>query len=600
MNHTIKKKYCFIGALLITFTLYFLFSISGALYTFTDNITVSVVTSGMYGDNNMCQYLHPLFCLIIKALNPILPTADVFAVLMHAFLLLGIYFVSYAAIETSFRKPLKLWGVEDYLSRALMILAIAYFVMGLKIFGINYTVQTAAIIAAGIVVLFYALHTKRGKSWIAAGTFLVFAGFLGRVEACLLFFPFIVLEIFTEIVRNKKRLNWIRGTAAYILPSILVVVILLVSKWAFLNIEPYRSDAEYNKYRTVAEDYPMETYGVSYKDWDGIDKETYLAVIHWDLADTDNIDTETLRKIVEVGSRNDYLATKEGLKRTLQEMKRQSTQVDVHVMTLTALAIIMTLWCLIAIKSICLKLEALCSFGGGFIILFYFTFRGRAPLRVWQCVLIDTLTILILVIIKDRTEGLQRPLSSEQEGVDAVGIVSSKKERGQKRVLARRTVHIFFQLFLCVVLYFGIGQVIAHANVHAPTSPLTAKIGADDRVYEETFEDDALYIWPWWHAAIPDYFSKQDKLPTKRVIVHNIALGDWVYGQVYFRKYLKSVNASNPAGALLERPNTYLMEGQNEDFLNYMQEQYGDNLRLEYSHEVNGIKAYKLVRQKND
>ena len=91
-----------------------------------------------------------------------------------------------------------------------------------------------------------------------------------------------------------------------------------------------------------------------------------------------------------------------------------------------------------------------------------------------------------------------------------------------------------FLLLICVVLYFGIGQVMAHSYIHKPTTPLTSKIGADDSGYQETFEDDALYLWPYWYSTIPDYFSKQDKLPTKRVIEHNIALGDWLYVQVYF------------------------------------------------------------------
>ena len=45
---TIKKRIasktiCIFGAVLLTFTLYFIFSISGVLYAFTDNITVAVV-----------------------------------------------------------------------------------------------------------------------------------------------------------------------------------------------------------------------------------------------------------------------------------------------------------------------------------------------------------------------------------------------------------------------------------------------------------------------------------------------------------------------------------------------------------------------------
>ena len=596
MNQLTRRNRYVIGACFITFALYFIFSISGWIYAFTDNITVAVITSGYYGDNNMCQYIHPLFCLIIKALNPILPTADVFTVLMHVFLLLGIFCASYAAIETAFRKPIRNWSVEDYISRALLLLAIVYYTLGLKLFGINYTVQTGAIIASGVVTLFYAFYLNKGKLWIIAGTALVFGGFLGRVEACLLFLPFIALELFTEFIRNKDRLNWIKQAEKYILPSFIVILVLLGSKAIFLSVEPYRSDAEYNKYRTITGDYPVETYGVTYKDWERIDRDTYNAVIHWNLADTDKINTETLRKIAEVGSRNDFQATKEGLKRTLKEMKRQATRVDVHVMTLTALAIIMTLWCIIAAKNVWLKLEALCSFGGGFIILFYFTFRGRALLRVWQCVLIAALTILIIIMIKDGTEKMQFAFILEQRLKNTEETAAPEEKRIQKKTISYRTSTVIFQLFLCVVLYFGIGQVMAHSSIHKPTSPITAKIGADDSLYEETFKDDTLYIWPWWHAAVPDVFSRQDKLPTKRVIEHNIGMGDWVYEQVYFRNFLERINAQNPAMALLDRPNTYLVEGMEEDFLKYMEHHYRIKIELEEVGKINKQKVYKLVR----
>lgn len=601
MSRYVYRNRYVIGSLAITFAVYLIFSITGSMYTYTDNLTVAVVTAGFYGDNNMCQYLHPLFCLIIKALNPILPTADVFAVLMHAFLLLGIYCVSYAAIEIAFRKSVRKWSVQDYIIRALLLLTIVYYSLGLKLFGINYTVQTGAIIATGIVALFYAFHTNKGKAWIITGTTLVFGGFLGRVEACLLVLPFIVLEIFVELVRNKERLCWARKTARYILPSIIVIAALLGSKATLMNVEPYRSDAEYNKYRTITGDYPMETYGVTYKDWDGIDKDIYDAVIHWNLSDTDKINVDTLRKIAEIGSRNDYKATTEGFKRTFHEMIRQATRVDVHVMTLTALAIILTVWCLIAAKSIWLKLEALCSFGGGFVVLFYFTFRGRAPLRVWQCVLIDALTILILVMVKDGMDRLQTTPLFKYESRTADGMESTvKKSREQNGSMLCRTASTIFQLFLCTVLYFGIGQVIAHSTIHMPVSPLTAKIWADDSGYEKTLQDDSLYIWSGWYECIPEYFSKQNKLPTQRVIEHNIAAGDWVYEQVYFRDFLQRIDASNPALALFERPNTYLMEGQEELMLRYLKHQYGEDIELVYSHKVNGRKAYRFVRHTLD
>ena len=572
MKPILTQKQCGIGALLLTATLYFLFSISGRLYTFTDNITVGVVTSGMYGANNMCQYLHPLLCLIIKCLVPIMPTADVFATLTHAAILVGLFLISYAFIETAFQKPVKEWTIDEIIARGLLLLAIVYFILGMKLFGVNYTVQTSAIIAEGVIVLMYAVHRKKGKRWIVAGTAVLFAGFLGRNEACLLFLPFLALALSAGFLQAKDRQDWIRSRRTYLLPAFSVIVVLLVSKVAFLKIEPYRSDAAYNEYRTIAEDYPMETYGVSYKNFSGIDKSTYQMVLSWNLTDTDRIDTEMLEKIATVGSRNDYQYTSQGMKWALQEVKRQAIARDVHIMTMLALTILLTAWAIFSIKNIWLKMEAAFCFLGGFIILFYFTIRGRAPIRVWQCTLIAALTILVIITIKGR--------NNETSG--------SQKKDGYSTV---------FLLLLCVVLYFGIGQVMAHSQIHSPTIPLTSRIGADDSGYEETFEDDALYIWPAWYSAVPDYFSKQDKLPTQRVIEHNIAVGDWVYGQVYFREFLQRIGAENPALALLERPNTYLMEGQEELFLGYMREHYGDDLELVYVRTVNGKKAYRLVRE---
>ena len=571
MKHDRAKTHRLLGALGLTLALYLLFCVSGWLYTFTDNITVGVVTSGMYGDNNMCQYLHPLLCLIIKWLNPILPTADVFATLTHGALLLGLFLVAYAAIETAFQTPVRQWGVEGSITRALMLLAIVYFITGLKLFGVNYTVQTSAIIAEGVVALMYAAHRQKGTGWIVAGTAVIFAGFLGRVEACLLFLPFLALELFTDFMGAKDKGHWIKSRRFYILPAIAVIVALLASKAAFVNTEPYKSDAAYNRYRTIVEDYPMESYGVTYKDYSGVDHSAYLMATHWILADTDRINTQALKQMAEVGSRNDYQYTKQRLKWALQEMKRQATRVDVHVMTLLALTLLLTLWGVFGVRGLWLKLEALFCVLGEFVILFYFTFRGRAPIRVWQCTLIAGLTVLTLVTVKGRLAGQAGPRNPER-------------------------VSTAFMLVVCVALYFGIGQVMAHAQIHGPVSPLTSRIGADDSGYEATFEDGALYIWPNWYSEIPDYFYQQDKLPTQRVIEHNIAFGDWIYGQVYFREFLQHIGAPNPALALLERPNTYFLEGHEDIFLPYMREHYGEDIRMEYVRMVNGKKAYRLVR----
>lgn len=561
-----KNKYSLLGAILITSVCYVVFCFTGLIYEYTDNITVAAVVDGMYGDNNFCQYLHPFLCVIIRCLTPLFPTADVFTSLIHLALLCSTGLLSYIALQSL--KSFKDWQLEDYIRCALLILTIVYPTLGMKLFGVNYTVQTAAIIFAGVIVLFYAKEQRESRIWTVLGTILVSFGFLVRQEAALLFIPFVALELVIEFFRSEDRKAYLHSSLKTILPCIVIVFVLLASRAVFYSREPYSTDDRYNRNRTIAEDYWMKGYDRYDPAFESLDESTYSAARDWILADTDRLDADMLEKVAAAGNVNKYVSTIEGATSALKAMYRRITQEDLHLLILTVLAIVLTLWNFIASKSILLKIETVLAFLGGFIILFYFTFIGRAPMRVWQCVLFAMLAVLILVMIKD--------------------------EHGSKQTRITGTI---FQLLLCVILYFGVGQVMAVSEFHEFQTPLTAMVGADDSAYEKTFSDDALYIWPVWHSTIPDFFSEQNKLPTQRVIDHNIAIGDWVYGQQYFRDFLKRVDAENPALALLERPNTYLMEGQNKQFITYMREHYGEDIELEEAGEVNKKKVYKLVRR---
>lgn len=558
-----KKLHILLAGVALTLFLYIVFSFIGGLYTYTDNVTVGVVTSGMYGENSICQFLHPLYCKIISSLKPVLPTADVFATLTHVFLLLGIFLLSYIFFSWACQKLIREWQIEDYIARVLGMMTIIYFVLGLSVFGINYTVQTSAIMAMGVFTLFYAAQTKKGTGWSVAGTVLVFGALLDRVEANLLFLPFIVLELLTEIIRDKSK---IKEWAKYILPATLLIILMIGSRQIFFSREPYRSDAEYNTYRTICEDYPMRYFNSAAHAPEGLDLEAYKAVLNWTLMDTDIIDTDALKGFAAAGSKTKFKLTGEEIVDILQDMRKESMTMDLHVLVLTWMTILLTVWNVIYVRNKWLKLESLSAFLGGFVIMFYFTYRGRAPLRVWQCVLIPCLTILVFVMIKDAGE---------------------RKTSSVKSIV---------QLLLCAILWFGVGQVMANSEFHTFATPLTAKTGARDYVYRPTFKDDSLYIWPWWYQTIPDYFSKQNKLPTQEVIEHNIAQGDWVYGQVYFRDFLKRINAENPALALLDRPNTYLVEGMEDDVLDYLQSHYGEDIEMKHVKYIRGKKVFQFMR----
>ena len=560
-----KNQYSLLSAILITAVCYVVFCLTGLIYEYTDNITVAVVVDGMYGDNNFCQYLHPLLCVIIKWLTPFFPAADIFTTFVHFLLICCTGMLMYIALQS--QKPLKDWHLDDYIRGALLILAVVYPTLGMRLYGTNYTVQTAAIIFGGVIVLFYARKHHISILLKTLGSMLICAGFLMRQEAALLFIPFIVLEIAIELFRTREKKLQLRTDLCTIFPCLVIVLILLVSRLAFYNAEPYVTDARYNQYRTIAEDYWMKGYDKYDPAFEGLDQSTYTAARDWMLADTDRLDADMLEKVAKAGNINKYVSTAEGVIYTLRAMITRITHEDLHLLMLTILAVVLTLWNCFTAESAWLKLEAACSFMGGFIILFYFTFIGRAPMRVWQCTLLAMLSILILVMIKD--------------------------EHGSQQT---KTIDVIFQLLLCAILYFGVGQVIATSEFHEFQTPLTSRIGADDSAYEKTFSDDALYIWPVWYNTIPDHFSKQNKLPTQRVIEHNVAIGDWVYGQQYFKDFLEQIGAPNPALALLERPNTFLMEGQNKDFLIYMQDHYGSDIQLQFVGIVNEKEVYQLIR----
>ena len=564
-----------LAALVVTALCYLLWTFSGTLYMYLDNMTISMVASGMFGAGFFCQYIHPLLSLLIRGLSALLPTADVFASLVHAGLLGGVFTVTYIGFRLLGGKSLRSRSLTDWLALLALLLAVLFFTLGLKLWSVNYTVQTAALLAAGLIALSYAADSGEGRGWIAAGSALIGAGWLLRLETDLLFIPFIGLELLTGLLNARDKKEALRRQLRYFGPALLIAALLLGSKALFNAREPYVSDNAYTRYRTIVEDYPMEPYERSGAAAAGIDEQTYRLVAgNWVLLDTERIDAALLRRMAETGSRRAFSCDQAGLRGALREMARRLRGTDVYLTVLAALIALLTLRNCLAARSRWLKAEALLAFLGGFVILLYFTFRGRALFRLWQTVLLAQAAVLLCNSLRVARE--TRP-ETEKPAV-------------------RRTRQALALLVLCVPLYYAAGQMIAHAAFHGPISPLSSRLNADDSAYAETWQGDGLYIWSNWYMTIPVHFADQNKLPTQRVLDHNISVGDWIYGQVYFRDYLEARDAANPAAALIERPETYLMGGFVNDLLPYLQQFYGETLHLSEAGEIKGVTAYRLER----
>ena len=644
------------------------FMLFNPLYISTDNIGVAVVTEGYYGENNFCQYIHPLLCLIIKWLTPLFPTADVFTLLVHiaVFCSIALLFDLFAvsAFTGSGQKNLTTFtdsslyhprasssgffrgsGVREISITLTTGMSILLFSSGITVWNANYTIQTAAIVLAGLLILFTSMRQKRSLAWLFAGTLIISFGFMLRIESALLFLPFIALEVlsgyfsaeknsglssvlpingnedtapvsrlsfwtrFSRADRRTDRADWTDrtdrgagradstgwidrgagravstnrgagqpGAAGYILflPAAVIIFLLLATRFAFNLQEPYKTAGRYNAARTAAVDFPMKSWNAEIEAASSghFSKTDYEAVTNWCFFDTEFMDVDMLESVVNTGRRNDYSLTRKGMSELLGEMKWTLLHSSLYMVILIGLSTVLAFRNLICCPWP-RKAETVLSILGVFIILAYFTFRGRAPMRVWESV-IFAMDFVLFMAATDRTE-------HNKKNVNTV---------------------CFFLMF--ILLWFSTGQLLAYAEFHKPQPVWVSRIPEEGGPFAITVSEeageDSLFIWPNWHTYLPKYAEETGKLPSRELIRHNIALGDWVYGQPYFTEFLGNINAQNPARALLERPNTYLMGDYASGLvLDYFREHYGAEIDMQAATDIgkiNNVMTYRFIRK---
>lgn len=362
MQRTKNKR--IVVSLFLPIIFYTLFLFTNPLYLSTDSQEVAVVVDGLYGSNNFCQFLHPFLCVIMKPLNVLFSITDVFTTLLHLAVFFNFSLLLYLGFEGL--PPLRQLSLQDYLRIALTILSIAFLSAGVVMWNVNYNIQTAFYVFSGLLILTIAKLRGKRKAWFIFGASSVTFGYMLRIEAAPLFIPFIALEIITELIEERR-------VPRYLLPTVLIIAVLFSSRVIFYHIEPYNSAIRYNVARTDCMDFPMKSWQ-EINDQDILQAD-YLAATNWGLADTEIMTAELLEKAAEIGGENEF-SLSDGLGPILSEMRRELTQTNLYMFTM----LIMTLVLLVRNLVICpglRKIESILAVLGGFIILFYFTVRGR-------------------------------------------------------------------------------------------------------------------------------------------------------------------------------------------------------------------------------
>lgn len=552
-----KKRFSIASGM--TLACYFVFLFFSPLYDSSDSMMAAIVTDGLFGENTLSQFQHPLLCILIGLLSRIFPSADVFSVTVHIIVGAGFFCVVYFALQVISDIPIRSWNLENYALVLILLLSVFFLSAGVNIWNCNYTITAGALVFIGFFLL--SLPGKRTGACLA-GTVLAACGFMLRRESGMLFLPFVGLELLISFIEAADRKD---NILRRYLPCLLVIALLLCSREVLYSIEPYKTASRYNTARTAIMDFPMKSAD---EVADTVDPIDYAAALDWTFADTDVMDVEMLEQIATAGGKNKYSLDDAGFQSVLREMRHTLFHTNLYMLLLvimTALLLLRNLLCCSALR----KLASLLAVGGAILILIYFTFRGRAPMRVWEPVLFAADYVLIQAACS-KEYGAKNP---RREGVNAVSLI-----------------------LLAAVLWFSAGQVMAHAKKNeAVQTALTARVNIDDSEYEASF--DSLYIWPNWHGTIPRFFEEKGTLPSQQVIDHNIALGDWTYGQPYYMEYLERIGAENPF-LLLLAGKAYIMGNGAERFL---QLHYGEDIRLIATETViDGRTAYRIERNSAD
>ncbi len=570
----IKKYTSLIFPWIFVAVLMMLFAASHFIYGDTDNFDIAIVVHGLYGDYPY-GIMHPIASAVIYGLSKIFQEVDMFALYIHA----SIFFASVSVMHIFFKKAKRIHGV------ILVIVMGVYMTFCANVWNANFTVSAGYLAFCGLVNLYAALEYDKTVWRSVCGAIFFSLGYMLRNGSAQLAFPFvalyIVMKLVSEYVEAERDIREIvKELLRAVVPFAAVVLVLFCVEKAVYGQEKYIVAGEYNKWRAMCEDWPMKSWEDVADHIENVTETEYRAALTWVLADTEVMNTDLLRRCAEAGSERRHDIQNGGFRDCVAEIVGMIKGNEMSLMSLFFLLLCMTAAAMLKARNNYFRLAALFIPIGSFIILFYFTMLGRAPYRVWVCVIFAALATLTMMPETDREIEVAEILKALSSLALVISIVLSVK-----------------------------GLVFVE-----PYNVFSGRTGQDEELFKVTYEGDTLYVWggystqeledgstaiensiDGWHN-IGKFFIRQGKLPTREFTDHNIPVGDWSYESVYLKEHLKKINAENPAQAMLYRPQTYLANGDDNSFfvdffLQFMQEHYGENIY----YNITETGAYQLL-----
>ena len=528
---------------------------TGVIYTETDNFSTAVIVNGLLGDSNYCHILHPWLCNALGKLSVSFPQMDVFAFATELFI-----FISFVWLSFLFTRRGR--ALDTVLSLSLLLTLTVVF----RIFSVNYLVQAGFMAFAGAVSVLSAKSFHRKYIPVIIGVLIFSFAMMLRSASVIMFIPFIILGLLEEILEAEDKKRMAVYAVLFLMPVLLSYLVLTQGRKNFYKNPLYQAAAEFDGARGRVGDYPMKEWEDLTEKPEGVTASEYSAAVMWMLFDTENITTEKLKRMAEAGSYTNYDSGPKGFFSAVKDMTGFISSNKEGTVLFLILIVLLLIRALYGAKTIWGKLGGGFSVLGAFLIVLICTMRGRAPLRVWQASFFAAISVLSMVPVRH----------SEAKDKIYIGLKSAALTAA------------------CIVLIDkGLGL-----SFHPLLTPFDARTGQIEDAFLETYRDNIVCIWGgWdanqvdegyqirnylggWYSNVCEYFIGQGKLPSKEFFQHNIPIGEWYYGQVCMNEHLKNLGVENPARALVERDDVFLVNGNgvpvfSEYVTKYLEEHFG-------------------------
>lgn len=568
-----------------------------------DGYLISMVSNGCYSENNYCMFIHPLLSYVCGKLSYILPYADCYSLIIISFMTFSLFCLYYLIFSQ----------VKVFYKKAVLVLIVVCFVFssnnGLTM---RFTVQAGFCMFVGLLLISVAFHDKN-KKYVIPGVLCAMFGCMIREQAAYTLIPFFALLLCYEFIAFKYTMKTfcLKGMQ-YIGIVIICILTLVMTKKMFYSQEMYSESVSYNSARSALVDYPV-------KEWDEIKDSTaeysendYYAVTHYVWEDSDIIDSEYLNNIAQIANNSFFTQ--------LREKNTVSAKISFAVKTILSIVavnlvkfawfeigiviLLFSIYLFIKYKDLWVRLVLLFNLTGYFIILTFFSLLGRA-LALKELLMTGNLLVLFYLIFvlnnADMYESESWRFSTDRLKILKVillvyitmqpflGYKWFSPAMGSLRLAGECNLIDSKKVDRIEKEIYGLfeGVPFSGEDTNSLMELFSAKQPSETFLLENTGKNEEIYIWNIW-----DYddelgvMQKSNKLPSKQLLSHHLAMGEWVSGQVYFKEHLESIGVDNLMKALIDRPDTFYVGKDEEVIHQWLKEHYSESVKMDYVKDI--------------